>query len=138
VKAPGWLADVVAGLIVLVYVGVCVWLIATGKGNPDDWDRHMKTYGALTPLVGAAVGWVFGREVHRQAAKTASEEADKYRQEALNGRELAATIKSAAAMSVALDSGGAPGAGPPATDSSRSGHLNFLKEEALRLFPPAP
>ena len=81
-KAPGWLADVLAGLIVLVYVGVCVWLIATGKGNPDDWDRHMKTYGALTPLVGAAVGWVFGREVHRQAAKTASEEADKYRQEA--------------------------------------------------------
>jgi hypothetical protein len=135
VKAPNWLAGSLAGLIVLVYVAVCVWLIATGKGNPDDWDRNMKTYGALTPLVGAAVGWVFGREVHREAAKTASAEADRYRQEALNGRELAATVKSAAAMSVALDGEGAPGAGSPATDSSRSAHINFLKQEAVRLFP---
>jgi hypothetical protein len=48
VKAPGWLADVVAGLIVLVYVGVCVWLIATGKGNPDDWAEGIGYLSVLT------------------------------------------------------------------------------------------
>jgi hypothetical protein len=116
----------------LVYVAVCVWLIVTGKGNADDWERNSKMFGSLTPLAGAAIGWVFGREVHRKAADDATKMAKEYRADALMGRELAAKVKAAAAMELGDEA--ARDASSPTAASPAAG-LAFVQHEAERMFP---
>ena len=48
-------------------------------GQADDdsavWDRRIYIFGSAEAIVFTAVGWLFGREVHRAAAETAREDA---------------------------------------------------------------
>jgi hypothetical protein len=39
------------------------------------WSRRLYIFGAVEAIAFTAVGWVFGREVHRSEAKTAKEQA---------------------------------------------------------------
>jgi hypothetical protein len=123
----GWVADVLAVVIVGFYTGLCAWLILVGKGTVDDWDRHMKIYAALTPLAGAAVGWVFGREVNRQAAVA-------YRRDALRGRKLATAVKTAAELRSATRKASAPVDGASNSESPEPDHLDYLEALAGDLF----
>ena len=127
-RPAGWVADLLAVIIVVVYVGIALFLILTGKGNPDDWDRDMKTYAALSPLAGGAIGWVFGREVNRR-------EADAYRRDAQRGRALAEAIRTTAERQATTLNRGAPAAATPANGSDQPDHLDYLRQKADTLFP---
>lgn len=127
-RPAGWVADALAVIIVVPYVGIALYLIFTGKGNPDDWDRHMKTYAALTPLAGAAIGWVFGREVNRR-------EADAYRRDAQRGLALAEAIRITAERRPKTPNPDAPAAASPANGSDQIDHLDYLRQKADTLFP---
>lgn len=127
-RPAGWVADLLAVIIVGVYVGIALLLILTTKSNPDNWDRDMKTYAALTPLAGAAVGWVFGREVNRR-------EADAYRRDAQRGRALADAIRTTAERQPTTPSRDASAAATPTNRSDQPDHLDYLRQKADTLFP---
>lgn len=92
-----WVPNAVAIVIISAFLITCGWLITVASEDADVWDHHLKVFAAVAPAAGTAVGWVFGREVHRRAAQ-------QYRRDALNGRELAGWVK-------------ALGAGPPTVDA---------------------
>ncbi|HTX94611.1 MAG TPA: hypothetical protein VME67_07060 [Mycobacterium sp.] len=73
-------------MLVAVYLLACVMLyMAAGDTR---WDHRIKLFEALGSLVGLAVGWVFGKEVHRKAAETAIGDAK-------HGHELAGAVRQA-------------------------------------------
>src|SRR4051812_24624053 len=79
-------AELLAAMLVGVYLLACLGLYIEAGDNR--WDNRIKIFAALGPLVGLAVGWVFGKEVHRQAATDAKRDADK-------GHELAGAVRQA-------------------------------------------
>ena len=57
----GLVADIAALLLIPAYVVVILLLYV------NEHDNVTRIFAALSPLVATAVGWVFGREVHRKA-----------------------------------------------------------------------
>jgi hypothetical protein len=69
------------------------------------WSRYVYLFGGFEAVVFTAVGWLFGREVHRAAVETATkhaaeykEEADAAKDEASRGRALAVAVKASAPL----------------------------------------
>lgn len=113
----------IAVALLLLYTLVGAVLLLTALHDADVWGREVKIFEALSPLAGGAVGWVFGREVHRKAAED-------YRRDARNGQRLAGVIKYA---SNSLSAGGSKQlvtSGP-----SAESHLRDILAEAEELFP---
>jgi hypothetical protein len=81
-----------------VLVIAMIWLAG---GTDDAWQRRVYVFGAVEAIVFTAIGWLFGREVNRTAAKTAREDAESARADA---REKAA--RSAAAERQAISAQG--------------------------------
>jgi hypothetical protein len=114
-----WLAAVLVGVYLF---GCLVLYIQAGKGN---WDYKIKILEALGPPVGLAVGWVFGKEVHRQAATDARRDADK-------GHALAGAVRMVARVASTDQT--------PRDDSNkatptRSVHWDALLAEVNALYP---
>jgi hypothetical protein len=63
-----------AALIVLLYLGLKLWLLTLVDDNVADreWGRYTYLAGGLDSVVAVAIGWLFGREVHRKAFDAAS------------------------------------------------------------------
>ena len=65
---------------VLVLVGFAVFVayqvIKETSSSEQSWTRLVYVFGAVEALVFTAFGWLFGREVHREAAKSAETRAD--------------------------------------------------------------
>ena len=57
----GLVADIAALLLIPAYVVVIMLLYV------NEHDNVTRIFAALSPLVATAVGWVFGREVHRKS-----------------------------------------------------------------------
>jgi hypothetical protein len=66
-----------AALIVLLYLVVKLWLLNIVDDNVADreWGRYVYLAGGLESVVAVAIGWLFGREVHRKAFDAASKSA---------------------------------------------------------------
>jgi hypothetical protein len=142
----------------LCLLGVLLCFLYTNSDSiaDTDWNRMVYVAAALGALVSTAIGWVFGREVHRGAAEVASAAAQSERgaaeaardeaerahgeasqshvkasenaQDAANGRALAAAIKGGpAARELTDDTGGLP--------SVLQSHLSTLQAMANMLFP---
>lgn len=138
----------VAVAILLGFVGLVAFMLATASHGGSTWDRRVFIFGAAEALVFTAVGWIFGREVSRssldaarddaRAAKGEAEEARAKiaicREEATLGRALAAAIASTVEMPVA-PSGGRPHDLGVANEAAASSALYFLKCLGKRLFP---
>jgi hypothetical protein len=98
----------------VVYVGVAIVMLVEARHDPNLWTKEVHLFDALTPIATGAVGWIFGREVHRKAA------AD-YKQASDNGKLLAGAVKCAGRLS----------SGDPAE------RLAQLVSHAVQLFPDA-
>jgi len=109
-----------------VYLSACVLLYI----GADDarWDHWIKIFERSVPLAGLAVGWVFGKEVHRREADNAKEDAN-------HGRELAGAVRQEL-------SSYHKASGTPAPETAPNGpgdatfHLESLGDAVDRLFPP--
>jgi len=64
----------------------------------NEHDNVRTIFTALSPLVATAVGWVFGREVHRKQAENATAFAQNATEEAMKGHRLAGAVKTAVDM----------------------------------------
>lgn len=105
---PSWVA---IGLLA-VYAAVGIVMLVEARHDPTLWGREIHLFDALTPLATGAVGWVFGREVHRKAAA-------EYRRDAVNGHKLAGKVKLLGAL----------------TTGDPQDHLGTLVSQAASLFP---
>ncbi len=72
------LAAVIIAVLVLIGFAVFVAYLAirVTSSSEQSWTRLVYLFGAVEALVFTAFGWLFGREVHRQAAKSAEARAD--------------------------------------------------------------
>ena len=80
-----WVPNVTAVVVISGFLLFC-FILAVAATFDSQWDRHAEVLHVLTPITSTAVGWVFGREVHRKAAASNS-------RDAANGRELAGVIR---------------------------------------------
>jgi len=107
----GIAAVIVAVALLLGFAALLAYLIGkAGTAADGAWSRYVYLFGAAEALVFTAVGWLFGREVNRQAVQSAEARADQAvarveeatvnatEQEA-NGRALRAAVETRAGES---------------------------------------
>ncbi|WP_141564523.1 hypothetical protein [Mycolicibacterium palauense] len=143
-----WLTWVLAAGLVALFAVAC-WLLYQAAAQPDMtetlWARYIYVFGALEAIVFTAVGWLFGREVHRSTAEFATEDAARTRRENEEIRQHAAAVEDQAEKGRALAEavkasvgalGGIEGIGGahPQVESTPS-QLISLKQMADNLFP---
>ena len=106
-----WQFIVAVGLLV-AFVAMVIYMLVTSDGDATTWERQVYVFGAVEAIVFTAVGWIFGREVHRagaqdarQDAKEAKEDAaakgekvEELTEEVAKGRTLAAAIEATEAV----------------------------------------
>ncbi len=144
----GIVAVVVAVLLLLGFAALVVFLVAqAGTASEGTWSRFVFLFGAAEALVFTAVGWLFGREVNRQAAQNAESRANESSaraesataeaaQQEAKGKALRAAVEVRAAGAGAgggllEEKGiGGPGAGDTSTRAARE-----LADLARQLFP---
>ncbi|RSM43826.1 hypothetical protein DMA12_18335 [Amycolatopsis balhimycina DSM 5908] len=86
------MAVVAAVLLLLGFAALVFFLVGKAESAGEGtWSRFVYLFGAAEALVFTAVGWLFGREVHRQAAQNAEVRADQ------------ATTRAESAINVAAD-----------------------------------
>ncbi|MGB5151176.1 MAG: hypothetical protein WBN99_14785 [Mycobacterium sp.] len=145
-----WLTWVLAACLIALFAGAC-WLLYQAADQPDMtetlWGRYIYAFGALEAIVFTAVGWIFGREVHRTAVEVAREYAERALQEnerirhqaaasedqAEKGRALAEAVKASVGALGGIE--GIGGAHPQV--ESTSSQLISLKQMSDDLFPRA-
>jgi tetratricopeptide (TPR) repeat protein len=72
-----WLALFIFGLAVLLWI--------SGSGMADlMWTRYIYLLTGVETVAFAALGWLFGREVHRQQAESAMKQADQARKDTMD------------------------------------------------------
>ena len=107
------------------------------------WGRYVYVFSALQAIVFTAVGWIFGREVHRSAAEAATKHANAARQdakdaaeaakqEAIRGHALAEAVKASVGAHGGVE---AIGGGPTSETAPTSSQLISLKQIADKLYP---
>ena len=86
-----------AAVLALAYLILLAFIYASADRIADaHWSRVVYVAGGLSALVSTAIGWVFGREVHRGAAEVASAAAHSARGVAEAARDEAARAHSEA------------------------------------------
>jgi hypothetical protein len=136
-----WLTWGFAVVLVIVFVIACVILyqLADNEGvNEVRWHRYVYVFSAFEAIVFTAVGWVFGREVHRSTAERAIADASDRKQEAKNtadeaknGYALAQAIKGSVAALGEMQ--GITDSSPPT--AALPSHLLSLKKMADKFYP---
>lgn len=161
---PWYLLFAAAAAIGVVYIGFALFAFARADDTgitESGWLRTVFVIQGIEAIAFTAIGWLFGREVHRGAAEAAKEQAEEAKQdekeakvEAVTAREVAAGAGERAAAAErdgwrlaeairarAEAQGGVAGPGgdesspadaPPAPPAG----LDGLKSLADSLFPP--
>lgn len=159
-SASGWgdrlvsILSFTQGLIPLLVAVIVLWWFGTvlkemleraGTEVTDaTWARYTNLYSGLEALAYAAAGFLFGREVNRQRADRAEEDAAKSQQVANEAQSVAATsTANGRALAAALRSPGSLGSfhpeagGAEAATAVAPAQLAALRQIADELFPAA-
>lgn len=154
----GWLEHLTSilsftqGLIpLLVAVAVLWWfgsvlkeMLGHARAGVTDlqWERYFSLYSGIEALAYAAAGFLFGREVNRQRADRAEEDAARSQQVANEAQGVAATSSAnGRALAAALRSPGSAGSfrpesgGPEEDAAASAARLAALRQMADELFP---
>ena len=139
----------VAGVAVVIIVGASAYVLflINNVGAEDEaWQRYMTIFAVVEAVLYAAVGWLFGKEVHREQAQKAEEGRKEATEkvelatasaagEAEKGRSLARAI-----LSTAQGSAGAAnfesiraGTGSPAAADAQA--MTTLVSQARSAYP---
>jgi hypothetical protein len=155
---PPWKMTLAAGVTVVslaVFFSLVLYLLARTGDSDLTWARSVYLLSAIEAIAFAAVGWLFGREVHRVQAEAAEKRADVAEQdkdqahrdrtaaekvaaaEQAKGGTFAATVYSllsgeGSAAEEALPKSPGPRA---ATAAGSSPQLRALADAAARLYP---
>ncbi len=126
VQPPWRWQFVVAGLLILGFVVLTVFMLGWAGGSEGAWKNRVFVFSSVEAIVFTAVGWVFGREVHRSGVETAKQDAKEAKDEAkakqaeaaeerAKGMKLAGAVGALSvpagggqASDVAMDEDGAP------------------------------
>lgn len=144
----GFVAVIVAVILLLGFGALVAFLVVQADyASEGTWSRFVYLFGAAEALVFTAVGWLFGREVNRQAAASADARAEEATAQArtdanIAGQEEAkARALKAAVIARAGQAGGTPGVeersigGGPAADDNAAARLRDLADFARMLYP---
>jgi len=87
-QTPPWRSQywVAIGLIAVFVALVVVMLVVSDVKEETVWQRRVYLFGSVEAVVFTAVGWMFGREVHRTAVESAQQEAQQAKEEASAAR----------------------------------------------------
>jgi hypothetical protein len=142
----GVLAAAVAVLLLVGFAGLVFFLVGqVGSASEGAWSRYIFLFGAAEALVFTAIGWLFGREVNRQAAQSADARADQATaraesatqeaaQQEAKGKALRAAVQARAGAGVGRGRVEERGVGGAPTGPSED-PLRELADFAGRLFP---
>ena len=122
----GTLAGIVtvAALIVLAILGLDLY---RNRGMDElGWSRSVYVFGAVEAIACAGVGWLFGREVHREQAEQAEARAATAEEQARAGEALARSVKAKQAAGGAMRAFDAGGQGSRGLDE-----LGLLADQVL-------
>ena len=123
-------------LVVLFAMGCLMMYYAADNAEEKLWGRYEWVFGALQAVAFTAVGWVFGREVNRSTAETATKQVETARAEAKTARDanapLIEKVAHGRALADAVRSVSTPATADRALDPSP---ITSLKSLADSLFP---
>lgn len=89
---------ITVGLLLALVAFVVYMLAGADTASETLWNRQVYLFGGFEAIVFTAVGWLFGREVHRSSAASAKAEAEEAKQKA-----DAATLESSVARQQAAE-----------------------------------
>jgi Kef-type K+ transport system membrane component KefB len=69
------LAGVVTAVVLAGFAAFIVYLLVDISAGETAWSRRTYLFAAVEAIAFAAVGWLFGKEVHRERAETAEKKA---------------------------------------------------------------
>lgn len=72
----------VAIAVLLLYGILAAFMVASADAPTEVWKNRVVIFSSVQSIVFTAVGWVFGREVHRQTAETARADAQEAKEDA--------------------------------------------------------
>jgi hypothetical protein len=145
-------SDVALGVAVFILLAttmLVIFLILHVSADEETWKRYTYLLTGVEAVVFAAVGWLFGKEVHREQAEKAEmsrneaeqkgrEASEKAAGEAEKGRGLARAIIAAAehepAPQEGLESFGTPGAHREQTPQTAPGNMAALVAQARSVY----
>jgi hypothetical protein len=134
---------IVAAALIMAFVVLTVFMLSWADGPDEVWKNRVFVFSSVEAIVFTAVGWIFGREVHRSQAESArkdaeeakgvaSRKADEAAAERANGMRLAGAVESFAA---AADTGGqARDVGLNEEPGGRSAQLASLRDLVHRIY----
>jgi hypothetical protein len=123
-----WSALTVAVAAVAVFGVATVYMFR--HTDSQNWERLVYLFGAVEALAFSAAGFLWGREVHREAATSAKDEAKK-----ANDRADKLTEKAAAGQALAAIIRGKDSDGAPAVQTAGQPSYADLRAAADELFP---
>lgn len=125
-------------ITILIAYGAVAWFLFTQIGVASEtWTRYTFLLGGIEAIAFAAVGYLFGREVHRQQAAKAEKRANDAQADANAANKLAVDAQRKGrdlAELLSLKAGARPVADVSRTDSPEY-QLKEAAEYARRLFP---
>lgn len=93
-----WTLGVAVGVLAIHVIFSIVMFNSASTQDAGVWDRRLVIYGSIEAIVFTAVGWIFGREVHRADAQAARKDAEEFKAEAKDKGQEAAEQGKAAVM----------------------------------------
>jgi hypothetical protein len=142
------------GLVPLLVAIIILWYFGTiikqmlGMTDPAvigevRWGRNVYLYAGVEALAYAAAGFLFGREVNRQRAEQAEENAGRAQRESNSAQRVAAqSVANGRALAEGVRelerAHGARSAVAGATSAPAQADISMLRGLADRFFPPRP
>ena len=71
------LKGIVAVVLLVLFAALMVFLLANVGVSQASWERYVYLLSGVEAVVFAAVGWLFGKEVHREQAQNAEANAER-------------------------------------------------------------
>jgi hypothetical protein len=135
---PSPKAQLIVAIVILAAFAIVVgFMLLNADGNPEVWERRVYVFSGVEAIVFTAVGWIFGREVHRGTAEQAKEDAKEAKAEAKDAKADAEKGHVLRGAIAALPSEPTATAGPTDVRDGRGAggaQVASLKELAQKLY----
>ena len=77
--------------LIIAFGALIIFLLSEVSSSQSEWERYVYLLSGVEAVVFAAVGWMFGKEVHREQAEKAENRASQATQSHIEATAAAAT-----------------------------------------------